>query len=133
MDVLPFKSELHAQIIDTWLVAHGKSKLSDGLPSIGFIAFLESEPVAASFLRYVEGGYCLFDGLVSNPSLPPFKRHLAIDAVVTALIKKAKDLNLTKILAYSLDEGTLKRSFGHGFKLLPHRLIVLDLAEKELI
>lgn len=132
MQIDNYDEALHGQIIDGWLKARGKNDVIPTLPAIGFIALDNGDAVAASFLRHVEGDYCLFDGLVTNPAMPPFKRHLGIEAVVKQLIVRAKELKLKKVLAYSLDEGTLKRSLHHGFKLLPHRLIVLDLEHGEI-
>lgn len=127
-----YDEAVHGQIIDGWLQARGKMDIISTLPAIGFVAMDNGDAIAASFLRHVEGGYCLFDGLVTNPAFPPFKRHLGIEAVVKALIARALELKIKKVLGYSLDEGTLKRSLHHGFKLLPHRLIVLDLEHGEI-
>lgn len=127
MDTEKYSKGMHGQILDRWFEARGLTSVIDTLPECGFVALSEGEFVAASFLRRVEGGYCLFDGLVTNPILPPFKRHLGIEAVVKELILEAKRLKMHKILAYSLDTGTIKRSMYHGFKKLAHTLIMLDL------
>lgn len=98
-------------------------------PKIGFIATRDRNPVAAGFLRKVEGGVCLIDSLISNPFESSIDRHNAIDAIVDALIDAAKINNSDKILAYSLDTGTLERASRHGFVKLPHSVIALNLKE----
>lgn len=131
MNVVKYNKALHGQILDTWFIARGMNSVIETLPEIGFVASDDTDFIAASFLRRVEGDYCLFDGLVTNPMLAPFRRHLGIEAVVERLIIEAKELKMRKILAYSIDAGTLKRSVHHGFVHLPHTLIVLDLEKKE--
>lgn len=102
-------------------------ELAKDLPEVGFIAFDDGIPVAAGFLRRVEGGYSLLDGLISNPNCRPWDRHVCIDLVVQELIKTAVARDDKKIVAYSEDISTINRSFVHGFKKLPHSLICLDL------
>ncbi len=99
------------------------------LPKLGLIVMLESEPVAAAFLRQVEGGFAMLDGLISNPTMPGYVRNEAIDMVVERIIGVAKCIGMPKLVAYSTDAGTLVRSERHGFKLTPSSVICLDLRE----
>ena len=100
------------------------------LPSVGLIAIDGDTPIAAGFLRYIEGNFALLDGLITNPTQLGSTRHAAIDAVVSGLISIAVRLGYTRLMANSVDESTLTRSLKHGFKPLDHKVIVLDLREK---
>lgn len=97
------------------------------LPKIGFIAFLGKHPIAAGFLRRVEGGYAQLDGLTSNAHFGSKIRHEGIKSVVTALIEEAKDLKLHGIIATTNDLGVLERAKSIGFHVVPHTIIALPL------
>lgn len=101
----------------------------DEMPRIGYMAHVDGNPIAAGFLRYVEGGFALLDGLVTNPDSPGEFRNIAIDAVVSRLLKKAKSAGILKVTAYTKDAGTLLRSVNHGFVSVPHTVIIADLTE----
>ena len=93
------------------------------LPKIGYIATLNGHPIAAGFLRRVEGGYAQFDTLTTNKYFGSKVRHEGIVKVVDALIEDAKDLKLHGIIAFTTDAGVLSRASELGFKELPHKLI----------
>lgn len=112
--------------IDTWWTDR-QSPAPQEVPAIGYVAYCRGEPIACAFIRAVEGGYAQLDGLASNPSAPGEMRHSAIDLVVEKVMKEAKALGYKGMLAYSVDAATLMRSIRHGFKVMPHVLIVADL------
>lgn len=93
------------------------------LPKVGYIALLNSQPIAAGFLRRVEGGYAQIDTLVSNPYFGSQIRHLGIDIVVNSLIQDAKDLKLTGILAFTGEQSIVDRAKGRGFTVFDQKLI----------
>lgn len=97
------------------------------LPKIGYIAFMHNQPIAAGFLRRVEGGYAQMDTLVSNPYFGSLIRHEGINKVVSALIDEAKVLRLEGIVAFTKDEGVLKRALSIGFVEVNQQLIALNL------
>lgn len=115
----------------SWLDARGiKRWTKEHAPKIGYVVCEGSEPVVIGFLRMVEGGSAMLDGLCSNPSINPYRRNDAIDMVVKELIKKAKDLGLSGILSFSEDRNTLERSARFGFeKKDSQKMIVLNLGE----
>lgn len=108
---------------------------NDMLPAIGRIAFeFDSDdigtPVAAAFLRMVEGGFAQLDTLVSNSKKPSEMRHLGISRCVEELIQEAKKLKLHGILATSKDETTITRALSLGFRVITEqKLIALSLKE----
>jgi hypothetical protein len=100
------------------------------LPKIGYIALLNNHPVAAGFLRRLEGGYAQMDTLVSNPYFGSQIRHIAIDKVVKTLIEDAKSLNLHGIIGFTADSGVLNRAESLGFNVIQQTLIALPLKPK---
>jgi hypothetical protein len=95
------------------------------LPKVGWVALLEgtNEILAAGFLRRVEGGYGQFDTFVTNPYFGSKIRHLALEAVINALLSDAETMGLTGILAITKDEGIKKRALEIGFSVIPHTLL----------
>ncbi len=90
---------------------------------------MNGHPIAAGFLRRVEGGYAQIDTLTSNKHFGSIVRHEGIKLVVDSLISDAKTLKLHGILAFSTDDGILNRAEQLGFKSQPHSLICLKLTE----
>lgn len=128
LSIKRFYPSEHEDFMRDLLGSRGMSwSLIPELPQFGLIAFIEGEPVAAGFLRQVEGGFAMLDGLISNPNKSSEERHEAIDGVVHGLTAMAQRTGLTKLIAFSEDEGTLKRSLEHGFVHMKHSFIVLNL------
>lgn len=96
------------------------------LPKIGYIAMLNDQPIAAGFLRRVEGGYGQFDTFATNPYFGSIVRNQGLELVVDALLDDAKRLKLQGLLAFTKDHGILKRAQEKGFHLLPDSLLVLN-------
>lgn len=98
------------------------------LPQIGYIATEGANVVAIGFLRRVEGNMALLDTLVTNAECSSEMRHIGISAVVDALISMAKQLELRYFMAFTVDDGIIKRAFDLGFVITNQRLIVLHLS-----
>lgn len=99
------------------------------LPKIGYMALLNGHPIAAGFLRRVEGGYAQFDTFTTNPLFGSLIRNQGINLVIDSLLGDAKDLKLHGIIAFTEDSGILNRAASIGFKILDHKLIVLKLSD----
>lgn len=129
MVVIDFNFNKHSEHIEAWLIGHKMNpRLFLETPDSGSIVYDDEGFIAAGFLRHQEACHDLFlDGLIANPESSGKRRYRAIDAVVEHLIQKAKRAGARKILAYSKDAGTLKRSLRHGFQVLPHVMIALNL------
>lgn len=107
--------------------------LMDDLPKLGYIAIEASDsgktiPIAAGFLRLCEGNSVMLDSLITNAKIDSNDRHTILDKLVKRLIKKAKSCGFKQIVAFTKDNNTLVRAETHGFQLLPHSVIVLDLS-----
>lgn len=94
------------------------------LPKIGYVAVLHKQPIAAGFLRRVEGGYAQIDTLVTNPYFGSQIRHAGIDMVVDSLLQSAKDLNLLGVIAFTENESVLKRSIDRGFQVISQTVLI---------
>lgn len=101
---------------------------TEDLPKIGFMATLENRPVAAAFLRRCEGNLALFDSLVTDPEAESTVRHAAIETLVKCVFDMARELKITRLIAFSTDSGTLERGQRHGFVKQPYTVISLNLA-----
>ena len=104
-----------------------KSISMKSLPKIGFIACLGNQPIAAGFLRRVEGNIAQLDGLTSNAHFHGMIRHDGINLVVDALIEEAKRLKLDGIIATTSDLSIVARSKILGFHEVPQTIIALKL------
>ncbi len=109
---------------------------SNSLPAIGAIAYKFDAftdigaPVAACFLRMVEGGFAQMDTFVTNANASSELRHEGINACVDKLIIEAKKLKLLGILATTKDESTIMRAQSLGFHVVTdHKVIALSLKE----
>lgn len=95
------------------------------LPKIGYMAYLGDQPIAAGFLRRVEGGFAQMDTFVSNPHFGSQVRHNGIDGVKQALLSEAKLLKLEGIIALTSDLGIIGRAVETGFNVLEaHKILV---------
>lgn len=100
----------------------------DQLPRMGWVAFWGDSRLGALFLRECEGNFVIFDSLVTDPNQPGVLRDLANDALIARAVDECYWLDLTRIIAFSLDKNTLERVKKHGFIHQPHTLVSLDLS-----
>lgn len=129
MKVVKFNKNNHfAPFVECLVARKAYVPTLSEIPKLGYAAFEGSTLLAAVFLRRVEGGYGQIDGLMSNVAYEPHIRHAAIDAVVSTLLRKAKKLNVNKVMMMSEDIGTIERSQKYGFKKSPLSVMVADLA-----
>jgi len=120
----------HYSLIEHWLKFRGLDPaMAEDLAKTGFVAFKDNLAIAAGFLRMCEGSLAMIDGLVSNPYAPGVARHHALDEIIDELIFCARERGVKRILAYSVDNGTINRAQDHGFMSLPQVLLGLELGE----
>lgn len=97
------------------------------LPKVGYIAYLNDQPIAAGFLRRLEPHFAQIDTLVSNPYFGSQIRHEGVKAVVNELIEEAKRLKLKGIISLTSDLGVLKRAEELNFHVVDQKVIALNL------
>jgi hypothetical protein len=114
-------------LIKDWMSIRGLTAPAiEDVAEIGFVCFHDTTPVAAAFLRKMEGDWALFDGLVSNPTQTASIRDEALDCVMTAIMKLADETGIKGMLAYTADNFTLLRAEKFGLTRLPHVLLQRD-------
>jgi hypothetical protein len=117
--------------IHDWLRAreHKPVEMSD-LPSIGFVVSEGDFRIAVCFLRRCEGNYGILDGLCTNPEADSELRHVAIDTAVRMICEEARQREITNLVAWTIDKGTLERGCDrHGFSKSEHAVITKDLSK----
>ena len=130
LSIVPFRYKYLPALLDM-LQSQNYQGIADinmnALPKIGYMVMMNGHPIAAGFLRKVEGGLAQLDGLTSNAYFGSQIRHEGIKLIVDTLIKEAKALKLKGIIATTQDEGILKRAVSLGFYYVPHTVIALKL------
>lgn len=116
--------------IKRWLEQRNMITTLDSLPMHGVLVCSEDRPVAAGFIRKCEGNFAIFDSMVTNPQVLGSIRHEAMDEVFKGLISLAKDLKISKIIGFTIDENTLVRSQKFGFTRTDYALMALDLEKQ---
>lgn len=107
-----------------WLQLRGFGpELVADLPQLGYIV----DNVAAGFIANAEFKFGIMDSFVTNPAATSEDRNEALTAIIERLIQDAKALGLKRLLAFSTDEGILKRQQHYGFAQLPNKLTILEL------
>jgi len=127
ISLFPFKFKHFSDLIELHKLnnyQHTAAITMKRLPKIGYISYFGDSPIAAGFLRRVEGGYAQMDTLVSNPYFGSQIRHLAIDKVVKSLIEDAKTLDLEGIVAFTSDSGILNRALSMNFNILDTQKLI---------
>lgn len=131
VSIVPFKFK-HLPLLHEMLQSQNYLGICDiemkTLPKIGYIALLNNQPIAAGFLRRVEGGFAQLDTLASNAYFGSQIRHLGVSQVVDTLLAEAKRLKILGIISVTADKGTLERALSLGFRALDdQKVIVLPL------
>jgi hypothetical protein len=97
----------------------------DELPELGWVVEERGEAICAGYLRRVEGdGYAIFDSIVSNPDQPGEVRNQALDLLYETALSEADRLGLPRLIGFTVDENTRKRSERHGFTSPDHTLLI---------
>lgn len=127
-----FKAE-HLPALISMLEDQGSDDIDDHtmvkLPKIGYMAFIDEEPIAAGFLRQVEGNIVAqIDNLTTNPYFGSEIRHQALCMVLNQLVEDAKSLKVKGIISFTLDKSIIMRAEAMGFHLAGHSIIALRLS-----
>ncbi len=132
MEIREFIYQEHKGLLEEWL--KDRSHYIPGpeeYPAIGCIAYDKDLPVAVAFLRRVEGGFGMVDGLTSNPEASSEQRHLGLDLVIYHILSVGKASGIMHICSITQDENTLMRAIRHGFVKFPHAVVMIDLNTRD--
>lgn len=123
-----FSNSEHLPTLLSWLVKREAYIVTpEEIPENGFIVFDNDIAIAAGFLRLVEGGYAQIDGLTTNPDANSKQRSVAIDLVINAAIKRAKDLKIKQLMAFTELKNLSQRTQDFGFIKPNHHILILKL------
>ena|ERR1700677_2086585 len=124
--IIPFKHKHYGMILamledqkTPWI----KNVSYKNLPKIGYIALIGKHPIAAAFLRKIEGNYGYLDTFVSNPHFGSQIRHQALLLVSQNLMEEAKNQGMGGVLCSSADQGLIKRAKDWGFTVIEHTVL----------
>lgn len=124
MTVEKYVPEMHYRFLVAWMSQRNLPiPTYESIPAEGLVACFEGVPVCMGFLRCIEGGYALLDGLVTNPEASKTTRDCLLDNLVSNIMSLAKELKFKTVIAYSDDDNTLLRSERHGFVKQRHTFI----------
>jgi len=124
--VLPFKHKHYGMVLSMlqdqktpWV----KNVSYKNLPKIGYIALLGKHPIAAAFLRKIEGGYGYLDTFVSNPYFGSKIRHEALSEISKNLMEEAKNQGMSGVLCSSAESSLVQRAKDWGFTVIEHTVL----------
>lgn len=97
--------------------------LLEHLPRHGYVAVVLGQPVAAGFLRLVEGRMAQIDSLMTNATLPGETRNTALVKLIDQLMSDAKDMGLIGVYAHTKAKDIIKRAKSLGFRIVKQTII----------
>lgn len=128
MYALKFSTAMDLPHINLWLEHRKLPSVTSGtIPANGIMIMHDTRPMAAGFLRKVEGGYLMLDSVISNPQESPAHRDEALNLVFKRAVELARDLDAKFMIGTSVDAHTLERAKKFGFSASPYALMVLEL------
>lgn len=128
MKLVAWDVHKHYPIVTKWL-RERKHPIPDQeeFPEVGCLAFEDGLPVAAGFIRMVEGGYGQIDGLVTSPGALAPVRHDAINEILDKLVDMAQCLGVRQLFAFTSIDSVKRRAVAIGMKQAPVTAYVLPL------
>lgn len=131
MQLVKFKIEKHmSDLLSMLRSREAYLPGEDEMPATGFIVYDDQTPVAAAFLRRVEGGYAQVDGLTSNPHCSKERRHKALNLTIQRCVEAAEAMGVKHIISFCLDNSTTRRAELNGFEKQPHTVVTLTIKAK---
>jgi hypothetical protein len=111
MKVIPYVREEHFEQVRGWL-RHWKQDLPPtALPRNGFVI----PGKAAGFLYLTDSSVAWIENLVAAPGLSREERSQAADAIVTAVIDRARELGVEMLMGYTRLDAVVQRAARFGF------------------
>ena len=80
--------------------------------------------VAAMGLRFIDEQYALIDSMITNPLCTSQSRHAALDSLYAAVFECIDSKGISGVLGFTVHADALERAKRHGFKPLPHTVLV---------
>jgi hypothetical protein len=110
--------------LNWWLSVRDLPAAKFKIPKLAYMSHIENVSVACLFLRRIEGGFGLIDGLCTNPEAVDYVRNNAINELLFRAIYDAKAVGIKAIMAFVSDEHTLTRAASFDFITLNDKCII---------
>lgn len=129
--MVPYNPETHTFKMLQMLFSREMSPtVITDLPQHGLIAMEGDAPIAAGFIRRIEGPYVMLDSYITNSVSSPQARDRALNLITTKLLRWAASNGVSKVLSFSSDPNTITRATEHGFNtFIDHTFQVISLEE----
>lgn len=111
MKPIPYVREEHYEQVSGWLRLWKQDMPPSALPRNGFIV----PGKAAGFLYLTDSSVAWLENLVAAPGLSREERSQAVDAVVTAVIERAREHGVEMLMAYTRLDAVVERGKRFGF------------------
>src|SRR5688572_25462795 len=111
MKPIPYVREEHFEQIRDWLRFRKEDIVPKALPENGFII----PGKAAGFLYRTDSSVAWIENIVAAPGLSREERSEAVDAVIAAVIERAKELGFELLVGYTVLDVVVKRAQHFGF------------------
>jgi hypothetical protein len=111
MKPIRYVREEHFELVRGWLRSREQDIVPRALPENGFIV----PGKAAGFLYRTDSSVAWIENIVAAPGLSREERNEAVDAVVAAIIERAKELGFELLVGYTLLDVVVKRAERFGF------------------
>lgn len=111
MKVVPYVREEHYEQVRGWMRLWKQDMPPTALPRNGFII----PGKAAGFLYLTDSSIAWIESLVAAPGLSREERSQAVDAIVTAVIERARELGVEMLMGYTHLDAVVQRAVRLGF------------------
>ena len=114
--------------LNTWLISRKMLPLEiRHIPEYGVISLVDIFPIGAMFLRKVEGGFGILDGLILAKEYPRARKDEIIDGMVENLIDYARRHYIKGLTCTTSIKSVCDRATKHGFIYQELQVFALDL------
>lgn len=96
--------------VKEWGEKWGSTYDSDLFPETGFIW----PGVAAYFLYKTDSKVCYLENMVRNPDMPKELTDLALQSIITHILKEARDLGFKVAYATTASDAVIDRALKHN-------------------
>lgn len=100
--------------VSTWFHERNIPITEDYLPRHGFIV----PGIAAGFIYSTDANFCIFESFISSPNVSRHEREEALRNIVSAMIKKAKELEFKDAYGFATSQTMIRHGYEQGFKFV---------------
>jgi hypothetical protein len=111
MTPIRYVREEHFEQIREWFRFRKEDIVPKALPENGFII----PGKAAGFLYRTDSSVAWIENLIAAPDLSREERNQAVDAIVAAVVERAKELGFDVLLGYTVLDVVVQRAKRFGF------------------